>query len=155
MYYDALASWESFVLQLQMAVDLHIYMDQAPVFKPADGSAEQRLDDIANAVEHLRRRLESGKYAPEDVLPLWIDATGIRSFEHSASYPDAASVLRNVARVADRFRNPAALAKDATAIPDGIYAQQCPAAVEGYSAARRARSSSDALAAELRALRFQ
>jgi len=108
LYYDALDEWEMFVLQLQMAVDLRVYMEQENVFEPGDGSEVQRLYDMANAVKHLRGHIASKRFEAGDLLPLWLAPSGLRSFCLSASYLDAATVLRHVAILADKLQNPAA-----------------------------------------------
>ena len=106
LYYDALDSWETFVLQIQMAIDLHVLMAQDNTFEPSDGSEVQRLYDKANAVKHLRGHIASKRFEPGDLLPLWLAPSGLHSFRHSVSYVEAATVLRDVAFLADKLQSP-------------------------------------------------
>jgi hypothetical protein len=106
LYYDAVADWEQFALQFQMAVDLFLLLAETPAFVEGDGSPEQRLYDLANAVKHFRGHLKSRKFSHDDVLPLWIDSDGLKSFGLSVSYQEAAGLLRDLSVIADRLQDP-------------------------------------------------
>jgi hypothetical protein len=112
-YYAAVNEWESFALQTQMAIDLYTYISSSKAFEPGDGSPEQRLYDTANAVKHLRGRVASQQFREEDILPLWINRDGIRSFEFNLTFDEATSVLRDVASFADMLQNPAGMRAEA------------------------------------------
>jgi hypothetical protein len=103
-YYDAVALWEVYVLQNQMATELYNkfgFVD--PAFTQQDGSAEQRLYDMGNRVKHPFG-LQSG--AP---LPLWLSNNGLHSFDQTITYVEASDVLRAMSQVADKLKNPETL----------------------------------------------
>lgn len=105
-YYDVLNAWESFVLQAQMATDLYLYIAKEVAFEAGDGSPEQRLYELGNAVKHFRGHLNSKRFTSTDILPLWIDSGGLRSFDIPVRYDEAAGVLRNLASLADMLQDP-------------------------------------------------
>lgn len=112
LYYDAVADWENFTLQVQMATDLYVFISNSRAFEPGDGSPEQRLYDLANVVKHFRGHLSSRKFSREDVLPLWIDSEGLRSFKLTVTYQEAAGLLRDVSSLANLLQDPRSIVED-------------------------------------------
>jgi hypothetical protein len=110
-YYAAVGAWEVFTLQSAIAMDLFRWLnDGTGAFEKKDGSTEYRLYTIANQIKHTASCVESGQCRPEHTVPLWLTANGVESFEGiRVSYEEAAEVLRDICRVADRLQNPAAL----------------------------------------------
>jgi hypothetical protein len=106
-YYDAVALWETFALQTNMALDLIRWMgDGTGVFSENDGSSEFRLYSMANQVKHVASCVRSGQCGPNESVPLWLTNTGLRSYSHSLSYAEAADVLRRMAELADQLQDP-------------------------------------------------
>jgi hypothetical protein len=121
LYYDALADWESFVLQAQMATDLYVFLAKTKAFEPGDGSPEQRLYDMANVVKHFRGHISSQRFSSEDLLPVWVGEAGLFAPGIRVTYDEASDVLRAIAKVADVFQNPGSLRKPTTnaSVSDG------------------------------------
>jgi hypothetical protein len=116
LYYDAISDWENFSLQSAMAMELYNALSPGDrVFQKGDGSPEQRLYTIANHVKHTAKCVAAGQIAEAEMLPLWVDTTGLRSYESIAvTYTEAAGVLHDVSALADRFQNPAGLVAELT-----------------------------------------
>jgi hypothetical protein len=106
-YYSAVNSWEEFVLQSGMALDLfrHINCGDGS-FKKNDGSPEQRLYTIANQVKHTASCVASGQCTEKNTIPLWLSNNGLKSFGISITFIEAASVLADVSRLADGLQDP-------------------------------------------------
>jgi hypothetical protein len=109
LYYDSLNNWEAFALQCQMARDLYLFISKSKAFDQGDGSPEQRLYDLANAVKHFRGHLDSQRFTPADILPMWITRDGLVSINHSVTYAEAAGVLRDLSKLAHLLQDPVAV----------------------------------------------
>jgi hypothetical protein len=106
-YYDAVASWETFALQVSMALDLFRWLNGGEgAFIKNDGSPEQRIYTIANQVKHLSSCVEAGQCSEFDSVPLWLSNDGIHSFGVAVTYEDAATVLADIATFADQLQDP-------------------------------------------------
>jgi len=110
-YYAAVSEWEWFAVDYSMAVELHNRLFERRVFEKGDRSAESRLYTIANNVKHIAHSLD---VHPEGfpAVPLWLNNWSIHSYAGiSITYGHAAAALRDMARLADRLRDPAALSE--------------------------------------------
>lgn len=106
-YYAAVSEWEWFAVDFSMAVELHNRLFGRRVFEKGDRSAESSLYTIANNVKHIAHSLD---VHPEGfpAVPLWLNNWSLHSYAGvSITYRDAAKVLRGMARLADRLRDPA------------------------------------------------
>jgi hypothetical protein len=113
-YYDAVAEWEQFVLQVSMSLDLFRWLNGgAGAFVKNDGSPPQRLYTLANQVKHLSSCVDSGQCKDTDAVPLWMTSFGLHSFGVVTSYEEAAQVLREVAQLADDLQDPLTFAERA------------------------------------------
>jgi hypothetical protein len=95
-----------------MAIELYNWLSpEERAFDKNDGSPEQRLYTIGNHIKAHCKCVKNGQIAEAEMLPFWVDAMGLRSYEETvATYAEAASVLRGVAGIADRLQNPAGFA---------------------------------------------
>jgi hypothetical protein len=106
-YYDAVAAWETFVLQCSMAYDLFRWLNQGQgAFEKGDGSKEQRLYRMANQIKHVPSCIDSGQCTANDTIPLWLTNEGLNSFGLSVSFAEAGELLSDLARVADDLQDP-------------------------------------------------
>jgi hypothetical protein len=106
-YFDAVDEWEQFVLQLQMTMDVYRRMPGSHgAFEKGDGSAENRLYQLANMVKHPGRVNAVGENAPIDSFPLWLSNHGLHSSKTSVTFAEAASVLEDVGRFAETLKDP-------------------------------------------------
>lgn len=108
-YFDAVDRWESFVLQVAMAVDLLVaFQDVRRVFTKSDGSPDERIYTMANQVKHHASCIAS-KQAPADhTVPLWLSNKGLNSFDCFVAYDDAARSLHELATIAEKLKCPVA-----------------------------------------------
>ncbi len=96
-YFAALSSWESFVLQCQIAINLYNKLKGCErAFTEGDGSPESRLYGMANTIKHKSAEL----------VPVWLTNSGLRSAETSLRFLEAAQILGEICRIADVFDNP-------------------------------------------------
>jgi hypothetical protein len=106
-YYEAIALWEMFAIQVNMALDLLKWMGNGTgIFSKNDGSSEFRLYSMANQVKHVTSCVESGQCGPNETVPLWLTNIGLQSYSHSVSFAEAADVLRLMAELADQLQDP-------------------------------------------------
>lgn len=106
-YYGAVAFWETFTLQTQMALDLIKWLQKGKrIFSKNDGSKEQRLYTISNQVKHLDSHVKSPNFSPADTVPLWLSNTGLHSFGVQVTYTEASEMLINLAELAEELQDP-------------------------------------------------
>ena len=106
-YYNAVSAWETFAIDFTIACDLFKWFNQGTgAFSKKDGSKEMRLYEIGNKVKHLPKCVNAKELTRDDVLPLWIDADGLHSFQLAISFEECAQILRDICRVADEFQSP-------------------------------------------------
>ena len=106
-YYQAVALWETFALQTQMAIDLVNWLNSGHnAFAPNDGSREQRLYSIGNHIKHTRGSVVTHAATHDEVLPLWLSNTGLHSFDADVSFAEAAEILADLATIAGQLEDP-------------------------------------------------
>jgi hypothetical protein len=106
-YYNAVAEWEAFAIDVTIACDLFKWLNQDQgAFAKHDGSKEYRLYEIGNRVKHMASCVRSGQCAPDDTLPLWINKLGLNSFGIVVAYDEAADILADICAVADELQDP-------------------------------------------------
>jgi hypothetical protein len=109
-YFDAVSSWESFALQISMAMDLFRWLNQGEgAFVKNDGSKEQRLYEIANLIKHTASAVSSGQCKESDTVPLWLSNRGLHSFDLLVTYDEAAEILNDAAVLAEDYQDPYSL----------------------------------------------
>jgi hypothetical protein len=111
-YYDAIALWETFSLQAQMAFDHFKWLNGKGAFTKNDGSVAFRLYTIANQVKHLTGCVDSGQCGQNDSLPLWLTNNGIHSFGTSVTFAEAAEQLRLISELANKLQDPIKFSED-------------------------------------------
>jgi len=105
-YYDAIAIWETFVLQAGMAIDLFKWLNAGSgAFSKNDGSRTCRLYTIANHVKHVASCVDSGQCSPNENVPLWLSNVGLQSFGVAVSFNEASEELRGLADLADKLQD--------------------------------------------------
>lgn len=115
-YYDAIAQWEAFALQVSMAMDLYRWINAGVgAFSKGDASKEQRLHTIANQVKHLASCVTSGQCADTDTVPLWITGDGLHSFGVNVSFLEASEILTDINNLAELLQDPLSFVEQATA----------------------------------------
>lgn len=106
-YYDVVTSWENYVLQASMAMDLVRWLNQGQgVFSKNDGSKEQRLYGMANLVKHTASAVDSGQCKQSDTLPLWLSNQGLNCFDYALTYSEGSEILRELALGAEKLEDP-------------------------------------------------
>lgn len=107
-YYRAVSSWESFALQCEMALDIFKWMNNGiGAFKKKYGSVLYRIYTIANHVKHTASCVNSGQCSTGVLVPLWLTAAGIQSFDMiGVTYGETAKVFGELAELAQVLRDP-------------------------------------------------
>lgn len=99
-----------------MALDLFRHLNGGQgAFEKNDGSPEQRLYTIGNQIKHTASWVASGQCKQRDTLPLWLSDIGLESFGLSLAFYEAASVLADIAKLADELQDPASFTKTSEA----------------------------------------
>ena len=113
-YFQAVARWESCLLNLQIFIDVMDKMKKdikdEPVFKEGDGTLEQRAYGMANTVKHFGSDIFADRHAEEDTIPLWLTNTGLKTRLHEVTYHELAKLVSEVATAADELQDPQSFA---------------------------------------------
>ncbi|MPZ83174.1 MAG: hypothetical protein GEV28_23385 [Actinophytocola sp.] len=112
-YARALLHWEGFLTQAAQAQHVllrtirHLSGDEThKVYQPGDGSVEQRLNAVHNALKHAEKRINNNQILPDSVSPVWMTNEGLQSTDANLTWPETGEVLDELARWADGLQNP-------------------------------------------------
>jgi hypothetical protein len=105
-YVEALFHWECFLSQAWHAFSLLITAWEGKAFDKNDGSIEQRLNTLYNAMKHVESRIENHQMLPGATVPVWLENDGLRSVEASMTYSETAEVLKELSAYATALMNP-------------------------------------------------
>lgn len=105
-YVEAIFHWECFLGQSWHAFKLLATVVRAKVFKPNDGSIEQRLNALCNQMKHVESRIENGQMIPGATVPVWLDNEGLQSVDSNLTYAETGEVLKELAKYANALVNP-------------------------------------------------
>lgn len=105
-YCDALFHWEVFLGQGWHAYALFLKAFDGRVFEKGDGSVEERLNNLYNAMKHVESRIANAQMLPGATVPVWLTNDGISSVDASMTYLETAEVLKQLAAWADALMNP-------------------------------------------------
>ena len=109
-YFQALARWESCLLNLQIFIDVMNRMkkefNDESVFKGYDGTPEQRAYAIANTVKHFGSSVAAEKHDESDTVPMWLTNDGLRTRTIELKFAELANLLFEVANAADELQDP-------------------------------------------------
>lgn len=109
-YFAAVTSWESFILQCSMAVDLLRRLKGEDLFKKGDGSITERLYQMGNQIKHLASCTGSGQMEDDDASPLWLTNSGLASFGIEVTFEEASELLGDLAEIAEQLQDPRSFA---------------------------------------------
>lgn len=110
LYFQALARWESCLLNLQIFIDvmncLKKDLNDERVFKNYDGSPEQRAYAIANTVKHFGSTVAAEMHVESDTVPMWLTNDGLSTRTIELKFAELAKLLSEVASAADDLQDP-------------------------------------------------
>lgn len=106
LYCNALFHWETFLGQAWHAYALLLKAYSGTAFKEGDGSTEERLNKLYNAMKHVESRIENGQMLTGATVPVWLTNDGIRSVDASMTYFETGELLKQLALWADALMNP-------------------------------------------------
>lgn len=113
LYAEALLHWEFFAAQswqgyalLQKLIQLIADDRSFLVFSPRDGTVEQRLWLLYNAMKHVEKRIASGQILDETVAPVWLSDRGLECTDGHLEFAETGDVLRDLAKWADIVVDP-------------------------------------------------
>jgi hypothetical protein len=106
LYCDALFHWETFLGQAWHAYNLLLKAFVGKAFRKGDGSVEERLNKLYNAMKHVESRIDNEQMLPGATVPVWLTNDGICSVDASMTYIETAEVLKQLAVWADSLMNP-------------------------------------------------
>jgi hypothetical protein len=113
-YFRAVARWESCLLNIQIFIDLANRMKReigdSPVFIENDGSRDQRAYVMANTVKHWGSDVAVERHEEHQTIPLWLLNEGLTTRSHQLSFPELATLVAEIATVADGLQDPRSFA---------------------------------------------
>jgi hypothetical protein len=116
-YARALLHWEGFLTQAAQGHNVLIRTirdlisnEAFRAYRPGDGSIEQRLHSVYNALKHAEKRINNGQILPDSVSPVWMTNEGLRSTDTNLDWHETGEILDEMARWASGFQNPAGFA---------------------------------------------
>ena len=114
-YFRAVARWESCLLNLQIFIDvmnkMKLDLKGERVFNENDGTPEQRSYEMANSIKHWGEKVSSNKHKEQDTIPLWLTNTGLKTRFQAITYHELASLVSEIANVANELQDPTSWAK--------------------------------------------
>jgi hypothetical protein len=112
-YARTLLHWEGFLAQAAQAHSVllrtirHIIKDETfKFYEQDDGSVEQRLNAVHNALKHVEKRINNNQVLPDSVSPVWMTNEGLRSTDVLLTWTETGEVLDELAHWADGLQNP-------------------------------------------------
>lgn len=93
-------SWHAYLLLLQV-VRLLSDDQELNIYERGDGSVEQRLNLLYNAMKHTESRIETGQLPENATSPVWLSNRGLECTDGYLTFNESADVLRFVAKWAD------------------------------------------------------
>lgn len=109
-YFKAVARWESCLLNAQIFIDLANRMKKelgdVPVFIEGDGSRDQRAYAIANTIKHWGGDVAAERHEEHQTIPVWLANEGLTTRSHQLSFVDLATLVTEIATVADALQDP-------------------------------------------------
>ena len=116
-YFGAIEGWENCLVQFQWLVEV-VNKGMRPeeaLYATGDRSAVERMCNMANCVKHPVRG------AIQDLTPVWLEWEGIGALDGSrATYVEVADEIRETARLAREYTDPAAFAERIRREQDGL-----------------------------------
>jgi hypothetical protein len=109
-YFDAIASWETTLLQVQHAQDvMRCFGGEA--FQQGDGSDDERLWLLANKIKHCGGDIKRGAHTSDFTIPMWMTNDGLVSREARVrlSWEEVAEHVDALASAADELQDPAGM----------------------------------------------
>ena len=85
---------------------MKLALGDGPVFVAGDGSREQRAYELANAIKHWSGHVASQKYDETLTIPVWLTNDGLKSLKYQISFADLATLISEIAAVADELQAP-------------------------------------------------
>ncbi len=109
-YFKAISRWESCLLNMQIFIDVLNKMKKdlgdTPVYVENDGSREERAYTMANRIKHWGGDVASGRHEEHQTIPVWLCNDGLISRSHQLTYAELASIVGDVASVANILQDP-------------------------------------------------
>lgn len=102
-YFEALASWETVILNIQMAIELLEKARDGKVRKGEDGA---RLWEMCNRVKHIGEDITKGLHPGEATVPMWMANEGLTTRACKLTYHELAENVAAIADVATELQNP-------------------------------------------------
>jgi hypothetical protein len=100
VYSRALSSWEMFLTHSWQAEALFaklIGKATNEIFVPDEGSIEERLYDLYNAMKHAEGRIASGQIPEGALVPVWLTNEGLRSEKSLLTFKETGEILEELA----------------------------------------------------------
>lgn len=105
-YTAALFHWETFLGQswhayrtLQKCFDVKLY-------KPGEGSVEERLNHLYNQMKHVESRIENKQILEGATVPVWLTNQGLVSVDSVLMFGETGEVLKDIAKWANILQAP-------------------------------------------------
>lgn len=115
IYFQAVARWESCLLNIQIFIDVMNKTKQdfgdEPVFNENDGTIEQRAYCIANTLKHWGSDIFASRHNEEHTIPMWLTNIGLKTHSHIISYGELAKLISEIANTANELQDPLTWAK--------------------------------------------
>lgn len=90
--------------------------DTLKVFEKHDGSAEQRLNLLYNAMKHVEKRINAGQIPENATSPVWLSNSGLECTDGHLTFNETADVLRFLAKWANVLVDPKEVANKVKAL---------------------------------------
>jgi len=106
-YYKAISIWEMVFLNWAVAFDLIVKLNgNKKLFTKGAGSEEERAHEIQNEIKHCGGSIFGGHWTETSTIPIWLNNTGISSHNYQITFSELASLVSEVASLANELQDP-------------------------------------------------
>jgi hypothetical protein len=104
-------SWQGYALLARLASHSGGEPRDTMIFARGDGSIEERLNKLYNAMKHEEKRIAAGQILEGATVPVWLTNEGIQSTDAFLMFGETAEILRDVAKWANIVVDPREMAE--------------------------------------------
>lgn len=105
-YTAALFHWETFLGQSWHAYKTLQKCFDVALYKPGEGSVEERLNALYNQMKHVESRIENKKMLEGVTVPVWLTNQGLVSVDSVMTFSETGGVLKDLAKWANILQDP-------------------------------------------------
>jgi len=105
-YTAALFHWETFLSQSWHAYKILQKCFEVELYKPGEGSVEERLNALYTQMKHVESRIENKQMPVGATVPVWLTNQGLVSIDSTLTFSETGEVLKDLTKWANILQDP-------------------------------------------------